>query len=369
MAAHFRGNARVHFLFLANYVVLVVLFGVLCSEVCGEPRWYGARTHPPVTPEGHLQYVSEHIMRCKYSDSALLQQVPWLTVYAFAVLLMQVLHTWVSLHMIEALQVRYSCSLSRTRSRPRRGGSSNARAATTRGRRRKLALRARFERRRARVLAGVGARETAQDKTSAEREFNFLARQIARLQAVGAAQRGSAHALFVAVMFVSLLGFLGVVRFDHDYLPDVRSGAATARVWTDHSRAHASGVLATIGGFFALHLLVLHAYLMRVQSLHDFRDMCAGLAPAGPGPGGEGDAWLAQAPPAETSLMPVLRRGVYAGCEATYASVFVLFVVLFVFRVEIVVLVEYLLLLVFLIVSVVNLLLSHRIWRVYRVPA
>ena len=164
-------------------------------------------------------------------------------------------------------------------------------------------------------------------------------------------------------MFVTLLGFVGVVRFDHDYLPDVRSGADTARVWTDHSLAHGSGVVAAMLGYFALHLLVLHAYLMRVKSLHDFRDMCAGLTPDG-----EGDAWLAQATPAETSLMPVLRRGVYVACIALFLSTFMLFIGLFASSDELVVPAEYLLLLVFLIVSVANLLLSYRIWRVYRAP-
>ena len=128
MAAHFRGSARVHRLFVANYVVLGVFFCVLCSDECGEPVWYGQREHPPVTPEGRLQYVSEHLMRCKYSDNALLRQVPWLTVYAFAVLLMQMLHTWVSLHMIEALQVRSAVPAARPTPAPRCSLSRCARA-------------------------------------------------------------------------------------------------------------------------------------------------------------------------------------------------------------------------------------------------
>jgi len=100
-----RGGNALLVAFLVNYVVLGGLMGVIVSDVCGLPPWYDTRTHPPVTPDGRLQYVSEHIMRCKYSENAVWRAVPWATVYCFAVMLMQVLHTWVCLHKIEALQV------------------------------------------------------------------------------------------------------------------------------------------------------------------------------------------------------------------------------------------------------------------------
>ena len=132
------------------------------------------------------------------------------------------------------------------------------------------------------------------------------------------------HAFFVAVMAVTLTGFLMLVHFDHDYLPDM--GAASG--WTNRSVVHGVGVVALITGFFLLHMLVLHAYVMRVKSYHDFRDMCAGV-------GGSGRDWpaLGKGGAAEAHLLPVLRRGVYLGVEAVYGTVFVIFLVFFVFEV------------------------------------
>ena len=101
-----RGGNALLLAFMANYIVLGVLLILIMSDACGLPPWYSVRTHPPVTPEGHFQYVSEHIMRCKYSQSAFWRVVPWITLYCFTVMLMQVMHTWVMLHKIEALQVR-----------------------------------------------------------------------------------------------------------------------------------------------------------------------------------------------------------------------------------------------------------------------
>ena len=191
------------------------------------------------------------------------------------------------------------------------------------------------------------------------------------------------HALFVAVTFTTLTGFLLLVHFDHDYLPDMGDVSG----WTDRSRVHGVGVVILITGFFALHMLVLHAYVMRVKSYHDFRDLCGGL-------GGGGREWpaLGKGGAAEAHLLPVLRRGVYVGTISVYLMVFVVFAFFFIFevralcsplsrytqvfmsaltvrraQVELVVLVEYLLLFVFVAVSLVNLTLGHRIWRVYGV--
>ena len=189
------------------------------------------------------------------------------------------------------------------------------------------------------------------------------------------------HALFVAVTFTTLTGFLLLVHFDHDYLPDMGDVSG----WTDRSRVHGVGVVILITGFFALHMLVLHAYVMRVKSYHDFRDLCGGL-------GGGGREWpaLGKGGAAEAHLLPVLRCGVYVGTISVYLMVFVVFAFFFIFevralcsppyaqvfmsaltvrraQVELVVLVEYLLLFVFVAVSLVNLTLGHRIWRVYGV--
>ena len=100
-----RGGNALLATFLLNYIVLAVLVAFIVSDVCGLPAWYSTREHPPVTPEGRLQYVSEHIMRCKYSEHMFWRAVPWATLYCFTGMLMQVLHTWIVLHKIEALQV------------------------------------------------------------------------------------------------------------------------------------------------------------------------------------------------------------------------------------------------------------------------
>jgi len=92
--------------FLFNYIILGVFFVCIVSDICGLPAFYAVRTHPPVTPEGNLQYVSEHIMRCKYSQHALWRFLPWATLYCFNFMLMQTLHTWTVLHKVEAMQVR-----------------------------------------------------------------------------------------------------------------------------------------------------------------------------------------------------------------------------------------------------------------------
>ena len=136
------------------------------------------------------------------------------------------------------------------------------------------------------------------------------------------------HAVFVGTMFATLAGYLLLVQFDHDYLPDVRDGDSAISDWMDLSKMHLAGVVMLVCGFFSLHMLVLHAYVMRVQSYHDFRHMCAGT-------GGSGCEWpaLGRAGAAEAHLLPVLRRGVYVGCEAMYATMFVVFVVFFVFQV------------------------------------
>lgn len=149
--------------------------------------------------------------------------------------------------------------------------------------------------------------------------------QIARLQAAGAAPRITVHASFVAVAATTLVGFLLMVHFDHDYLPDMQAVSG----WTDRSHVHGVGVVVLITGFFLLHMLVLHAYVMRVQSYHDFRDMCAGV-------GGGGREWpaLGKGGAAEAHLLPVLRRGVYVGVEAVYGTVFVVFAVFFLFEVR-----------------------------------
>lgn len=94
-----------HRIFVANYVLVVVLVFFILSDQCGLPEWYGIREHPPVTPDGDLQYVSEHIMRCKYSHVALFRWLPWIATYSFSVMLMQAMYVWVSLHMIEAKQI------------------------------------------------------------------------------------------------------------------------------------------------------------------------------------------------------------------------------------------------------------------------
>ena len=133
------------------------------------------------------------------------------------------------------------------------------------------------------------------------------------------------HALFVAVTFTTLTGFLLLVHFDHDYLPDMGDVSG----WTDRSRVHGVGVVILITGFFALHMLVLHAYVMRVKSYHDFRDLCGGL-------GGGGREWpaLGKGGAAEAHLLPVLRRGVYVGTISVYLMVFVVFAFFFIFEVR-----------------------------------
>jgi len=147
-----------------------------------------------------------------------------------------------------------------------------------------------------------------------------------------------------------------MIHYDHDYLPD--AGAVSG--WKDRSIIHGAGVVALISGYFVLHVMILHAYILRVQSYHDFRDMCAGTS---------GFEWpaLGKAGAAEAHLLPVLRRGVYIGAEAIFATIFIVFVLFFVFDVAFVVFVEYILLFVFLIVSLINLTLGHRIYRVYEI--
>ena len=196
---------RTHYLFAANYVVVIAVVAALCSNVCGVPAWYDKRVHPPITPDGRLQYVSEHIMRCKYSTHAFSRAVPWLMVYVFMVMLLQATHTWVCLHRIEALQI---ARLESDCGRPR-----------------------------------------------------------------GAASRVWWHVTFTVLLLTALCGLLAVVHFDHDYVPKLQTSTGDGAViwqWHDRSVFHGTGVGALVTGFFWTHMLVLHAYLMLLMSLHDF---------------------------------------------------------------------------------------------------
>lgn len=273
----------IFYLSLANYAVLVVLFAVIVSDACGQPQWYHERLHPPVTPDGRLQYVSEHIMRCKYSEDAAMRVLPWAVVYSFALLLVQATHTWIMLHMVEA-------------------------------------------------------------------------QQICRLHHAGAQAHVVTHTLFSALALVTLAGMLMVVEFDHDYLPDVRAGQATITVWTDLSHVHAAGVLLLVSGFLLMHLMVLGAYLLRVQSFHDFVHMCAGC----------GDPW-ALSKPLESPVWPRVRRGTYIGGNVLLGATFGVFMLVFWLDLTIVVATEYVLLGMVVVVSVVNLSISRHIALVYGV--
>jgi len=71
------------------------------SDLCGIPDWYQSRVDVPVKPHG-IQYVSEHIVRCRYSQDW--NAIPWLAVYSFNFVLAQVLYTWVRLHVLHAVQ-------------------------------------------------------------------------------------------------------------------------------------------------------------------------------------------------------------------------------------------------------------------------
>ena len=93
-----------HSVSLAGYVLLCASFVLILSDVCGEPWWYGRRTHPPKIDEGRLQYLSEHIMRCKYSSETHWHALPWLVTYLFTFSLVQTLYTWVRLNMLVQLQ-------------------------------------------------------------------------------------------------------------------------------------------------------------------------------------------------------------------------------------------------------------------------
>jgi len=93
-----------HSLSLAAYVVLCLSFVLILSDLCGEPWWYGRRTHPPRIADGHLQFLSEHIMRCKYSTERHWHVLPWVVVYLFTFSLVQTLYTWVRLNMLVRLQ-------------------------------------------------------------------------------------------------------------------------------------------------------------------------------------------------------------------------------------------------------------------------
>jgi len=99
-----RGTDTTHVLLALNYVCLCVSFGLIVSDLCGLPYWYGRRVHPPITPDGHLQFLSEHIMRCKYSSDSRWLDLPWVVVYLFNVLLVQALYTWVRLNMVMQMQ-------------------------------------------------------------------------------------------------------------------------------------------------------------------------------------------------------------------------------------------------------------------------
>lgn len=275
-----KGSSRTFYVFAANYLLVTAVVAVLCSDMCGVPPWYPTRVHPPITPDGELQYVSEHIMRCKYSSDAQWRAVPWLMVYAFMVMVLQATHTWVCLHRIEALQ-------------------------------------------------------------------------IARLQSAGGAPpRVGWHALFVVVSLTTLGGLITVVHCDHDYVPQYPADTGMV-VWRDRSMYHGAGVGALVTGFFFVHMLVLYTYLMRVKSHHDFRHMCAGQM------GGPEDLVV-------IVVMPRVRRGVYIGSQATLFAWCCVFGGLWYFRVALVVLSEYVLLVFFLVVSLVNLALSRRIWVAYR---
>ena len=93
-----------HSLSMAAYVVLCLSFALILSDLCGEPWWYDRRTHPPKIEEGRLQFLSEHIMRCKYSTDTHWHVLPWVVVYLFTLSLVQTLYTWVRLNMLVQFQ-------------------------------------------------------------------------------------------------------------------------------------------------------------------------------------------------------------------------------------------------------------------------
>jgi len=281
MAEKSREADRAHVLFVVNFIVMCTVFVLIASDVCGKPYWYGRREHPPVTPDGRLQFLSEHIMRCKYRTGW--YALPWVTLYLFAVQLVQTAYTWARLNMVMLLQ--------------------NAHLTGTRGT----------------VL------------------------------------RPTLHTGFVVVLGMTLLGLIAVVKFDHDYVPENLSDRAGARpiVLVDRSFSHFFGVMILIGGYLLLHLLIIYVYTVRIFSSHDYTCMCDGPA-------------LDSC----TDRPAMIWWGLYIGSEGVYAVLLCLFALLVALGMNAgAVTTEYVLLLAFLCLVAMDLLVSYRVMRWYRIWA
>jgi len=99
---------------------------------------------------------------------------------------------------------------------------------------------------------------------------------------------------------------------------------------------------------------VMSAYLLRVQSYHDFVHMCAG----------QGEPWNTRET-VESNIWPMVRRATYISGNIILLLTFVVFLLLFKVDNPFVVMTEYILLAIVVTVSVVNMGISHHISMVY----
>lgn len=275
---------RLHIVFVFNYICVIISFGIIISDACGRPDWYAVRVTPPVTPDGSLQFVSEHILRCKYSENSFLRMVPWFTIFLWNILLVQLLSLWVRLHMLEAFQWY-------------------------------------------RIYRGTAVKFEGSS-------YNLT------------------HFVYLSAIGATLSGWAILVMYDHDSIPKNWSGTGKVLTWREFVYLHKTGVVMVVFGFILLHFLIIYMYIFRITSYHDYKYMCAGVD-------------VEDADSSDSSVMPWMRRGLYAGCEMTNLVMICFFVVFIFYGYYQAVLIEYVLFACFLVISLASTSLSYRVRYIY----
>jgi len=260
-----------HLIFISNYVLLLLVFGIIMSDTCGIPDWYEHRVRQTWKPVG-IQFISEHLVRCRYSDSW--HALPWLAVYLFNVVLVQHMYTWTRLLMLVALQAT-------------------------------------------------------------------------RMGLPASSYRG-AQMVFAALLFVSLVGLIGVVEFDHEMSPHTVTADGVPITWADLSLSHYAGVGLLLFSCLIVHMMIVYTYSQYVYNAYDFQAMC-GIPEVGLGE--KQACWK--------------RRVAYWSFEGLYAFTLVLFLFFCLWQPTWAVLTEYILLGMFLLISMYNLVISCRLESVY----
>ena len=265
-----------HWLSVTAFLALCAVFALILSDVCGEPWWYDRRIYAPKIDEGNLQFLSEHIMRCKYSTETHWHVLPWSLMYLFTFSLVQTLYTWVRLNMLLRLQR-------------------------------------------------------------------------AHLHGSDAEPYSKVHVFIAAALVVSSLVLCMVVEFDHEYLPEDPTDRESPIVWKNRIYPHYVGVLMLLGGYIAVHIPIAYLYVMQLYSQHDYSVVCESG-------GGEACAYR----PAQA------RRGVYVGSEILFTLLCMLFLVFWAFSMnDSAVATEYALLAAFLLIAVLDGVMSLRMRHLY----